>query len=585
MEAEIVESSFKDRISESEVYHAYNDNDDDRPGKGKPTGTLFDIAQVKNLCVLEFKYGKKFYEEDKIQNRSYLLKRIEKLNLKVVAVVTSSGDFQVYCNQDDFFLNTVSQPVRPGVIDEQTTIYGHSSLSIPGEKKIMLPGSKSRRNHHEPVNYYEFVVGDWDTKIKSSIEEVMDLIDSWVPKIDFNDDEFIEPALRDSIKNTVIGEKLIDAIEERLKQPLKISMNEYFNMFASINTMMQRDQFREFFITANDYKGPTYQYVYAKNGIAFLIQKIRSLDPTYYDEKILPLLGKQCLINIQRINCQDDFDLSLLRTKAEQGLYNFNTDELINDFSRILRIFQGNTIEYYQKIKDPVSDRFVIQYVPPNVMKETLTMTRITIKQNEKNKSVSLWDILRSNTQYLTVTNKVFYNPDPKLNIITIFQGYKYFTKDPVDNKLIEPYLNMCKEVICDNNEKYYNYILGWIAKMIQNPGTKNEVAIVLKGLQGAGKNTFTNVIAEITTGYSERNITSIDELTGTFNSVIENKIFIVLNEMKNAGEERMVNFDQLKSIITDETFRVNEKMQKRRTIENVCNLIYLSNNFYVVKV
>ena len=124
-----------------------------------------------------------------------------------------------------------------------------------------------------------------------------------------------------------------------------------------------------------------------------------------------------------------------------------------------------------------------------------------------------------------------------------------------------------------------------WIANIIQHPGTKNEVSIVLKGIQGAGKNTFTNQIAEITKGFSERNITNIEEITGQFNAVIENKMFMVLNEMKNSGEDRMPNFDQLKSVITDDTVRVNEKNQKRRTVENVCNLIFLSNNFFPVKI
>jgi hypothetical protein len=37
--------------------------------------------------------------------------------------------------------------------------------------------------------------------------------------------------------------------------------------------------------------------------------------------------------------------------------------------------------------------------------------------------------------------------------------------------------------------------------------------------------------------GYSAKNITDIEEITGNFNAVIENKSLIVLNELKNFTE------------------------------------------------
>ena len=61
--------------------------------------------------------------------------------------------------------------------------------------------------------------------------------------------------------------------------------------------------------------------------------------------------------------------------------------------------------------------------------------------------------------------------------------------------------------------------------------------------------------------------------------------MFIVLNELKNCGEDRMANFNALKSIITDPIIRINEKNQPRRTSENVGNFIFVSNNAYPVKI
>ena len=61
--------------------------------------------------------------------------------------------------------------------------------------------------------------------------------------------------------------------------------------------------------------------------------------------------------------------------------------------------------------------------------------------------------------------------------------------------------------------------------------------------------------------------------------------MFIVLNELKNAGDDRMANFNSLKSIITDDTIRINEKNQPRRTAQNVANFIFCTNNTYPVKI
>ncbi|KAA6368749.1 MAG: hypothetical protein EZS28_035724 [Streblomastix strix] len=113
---------------------------------------------------------------------------------------------------------------------------------------------------------------------------------------------------------------------------------------------------------------------------------------------------------------------------------------------------------------------------------------------------------------------------------------------------------------------------------MIQNPGKKSRAAIILQGRQGIGKNRFTDVIAELTNRYSCPNITNIDEFTGDFNSVVENKMFSVLNEMRNYNDSKKGIVTVMISIISDEFIRLNEKNQPRRTAENVMNIIYVTN-------
>ncbi|KAA6354618.1 MAG: hypothetical protein EZS28_049855, partial [Streblomastix strix] len=133
------------------------------------------------------------------------------------------------------------------------------------------------------------------------------------------------------------------------------------------------------------------------------------------------------------------------------------------------------------------------------------------------------------------------------------------------------------KETIAAGDERVYQYILNWIAWMIQNPGKKSRAAIILQGRQGIGKNRFTDVIAELTNRYSCPNITNIDEFTCNFNQFVENKMFSVMNEIRNYDSKKSVAIE-MKSIISDLTIRINEKNQPRRKAEKVMNIIYVTN-------
>jgi phage/plasmid-associated DNA primase len=168
--------------------------------------------------------------------------------------------------------------------------------------------------------------------------------------------------------------------------------------------------------------------------------------------------------------------------------------------------------------------------------------------------------------------------------LLTIFQGFDYHIVEKIDFDRIQLFLNHVKETIAARDDNLFNYVLKWYASVVQNPGTKTEAAIVIKGMQGCGKNIFTNVLCKLIGRYDKSNVTTIDELTGNFNSRTENQMLIVLNELKNCGEERGANFDALKSLITDAPLRINEKNQPRYDAQNVANFIFVTNNVFPVK-
>jgi hypothetical protein len=128
-----------------------------------------------------------------------------------------------------------------------------------------------------------------------------------------------------------------------------------------------------------------------------------------------------------------------------------------------------------------------------------------------------------------------FYSLDP--DILPTFHGLKY--KAICNDELIQEYSNLIRDVIASNDMISYEYVLNWIAYIIQHPGIKTRTALILKGLERIGKNRFTDVICEMLSGYSESNVTDMSEMTGNFNSVVENKMLIVLNEVRNSRDNK----------------------------------------------
>jgi thiamine pyrophosphokinase len=143
----------------------------------------------------------------------------------------------------------------------------------------------------------------------------------------------------------------------------------------------------------------------------------------------------------------------------------------------------------------------------------------------------------------------------------------------------------MLFDVIASGDKFLNRYVLNCITHVIQHLGIKTRTALTTKGLRWIGKGRFTNVICKILFKYSECNATDIQEMTGNFNSVVEYKILIILNEVKNSEKNKYINRDSVMNVITDIAIWINEKNEPRRTSENSANLIFYINNPYHVEI
>ena len=187
------------------------------------------------------------------------------------------------------------------------------------------------------------------------------------------------------------------------------------------------------------------------------------------------------------------------------------------------------------------------------------------------------------NKNFFIKSRITFFSEDT--NDYSLFTGYPYKTLADCNENIIKPFLEHTREVIANNDEKLYEYILNWITYIVQNPAEKTGIVLVLLGKQGAGKTWWSDTLCEMFGKYATKNITNIDHITGKFNSARLNQKLIVINELADADGNKVFNPSSFKSAITDKTFQLEKKGIDSVECDAVDNFIVCSNEFNCLKI
>jgi Cdc6-like AAA superfamily ATPase len=168
---------------------------------------------------------------------------------------------------------------------------------------------------------------------------------------------------------------------------------------------------------------------------------------------------------------------------------------------------------------------------------------------------------------------------DPN-EIYVIFQGYRYDLLPQPNYSKISRFLHHIEHVIAADDKIVHRYVMCWFAKILQNPTYKNEVLLLIQGKQGGGKtNAFTDIISHLLGDYALPNITDASNIIGHFNSMIEDKKLIVLNELVSSDENTAhIDYNNFKSPISDRTIDITAKGRDTREVQNILNIIITTN-------
>ena len=143
-------------------------------------------------------------------------------------------------------------------------------------------------------------------------------------------------------------------------------------------------------------------------------------------------------------------------------------------------------------------------------------------------------------------------------------------------------FLNHMK-ILTGHDEKGTDYLIDYLAHLIQRPGELPRVALVFQSEQGVGKNVFFENFAKQLLGIEYLLATAdMDKVIGRF-PMINNKLMVIMDE--TSGKDSFSNSDKIKNIITAEQIAWERKGIDGTSINNCGRYLFFSNNLTPVKI
>lgn len=141
-------------------------------------------------------------------------------------------------------------------------------------------------------------------------------------------------------------------------------------------------------------------------------------------------------------------------------------------------------------------------------------------------------------------------------------------------------YLELVRQVICSGNSEHLEWLLNWMADVIQNPGRKPGTAVVLRGDEGSGKNVFIEQFGKLL-GRAFKKVSRMEQLTGKFNKHLAGSLLIFANEAVWGGDRSREG--ALKDLITESKQRIEPKGIDSFEVDDYSRLIFATNEEWAV--
>lgn len=173
--------------------------------------------------------------------------------------------------------------------------------------------------------------------------------------------------------------------------------------------------------------------------------------------------------------------------------------------------------------------------------------------------------------------DRIVFSPEGDVpNAYNLWKGFAFEAR-PGD---ATPFLEHLEMNLCQGNRETYEYLVGWMARVIQQPASPGQVAVVLRGPKGTGKGFFANHFGRLL-GRHYMQVADPKFLVGSFNSHLRDCVLLFGDEAFYAGDKKHESV--LKTLITEDMLTIEAKGVDAEASPNFVHLILASNEEWVV--
>lgn len=187
----------------------------------------------------------------------------------------------------------------------------------------------------------------------------------------------------------------------------------------------------------------------------------------------------------------------------------------------------------------------------------------------------------------------IVFDPNPNTdyllkNALNTYTGFQARRVETVDKPRIAFILNHIWYCWACEDPTLYHYILSWFHAAWTRPWEKIGVVLLLLGDQGTGKGVLLqDLIIPYVYGSYGTQCVGLGPIIQRFNSIIDNKLFLTINEVSSNGDAGFMDkFEKLKALITDQTITIeNKHRDTKQAVPSFLQMIMTTNNQDAVRV
>lgn len=261
-----------------------------------------------------------------------------------------------------------------------------------------------------------------------------------------------------------------------------------------------------------------------------------------------------------------------------------NLKILMKYMNKYLLAILGTKVSYiFEKLDKYGRCESHTEYKDLSALKENwvkYTIDNKALFKNEKNVA-EIWVNDKNRRTYDEITfkpNEYFEYDEDGYNVYNMWQGwvYNYDKNFVVDESKISKILIHLKEVICNENDEMYEYILNlWKLILL---GKKTGIGLGLTSLQGCGKNTVAEYFGEMILGFRYYSyVQNMEDLFNNFTGLRAFKSLIICDELDTWSGNRK-DSNRLKSMLTQGKTKLEKKYKDAINVDDYSNFVFLSN-------